>query len=381
MTIVFISSSGRCGIREYSHILMEGFRALGYTVHYSAVERHNNADLRRALRQIKRDCEVVIFEYEPAIFTLWGLAWAMLRLRLRGKVGGNRPRIILSIHEIGVDKYAEGRQAVWYFERPVDARWWMEAAKLLYSTFDIARLLLKMRAQLLFLGWFPDRILVHSPKALKNMRLVLAPDQEGAMPDRVQYVPHVVKTLRGERDALRDELGLPLEPFAFIIPGFIFRRKRIIEVISKLPPKADLWVVGTVNQYDQRYPEEVRAYVAQSPNGDRVRIIHDYERLEHYLGAADAGVFYYSAAFQSGVASLAVGAGKPCIFSDLPAFDDLRGAGLTVCDSLTLADAMVQIQASECYQQLAKAAQRLRVCLGPEQIAQQYLSSNSQKAS
>ena len=101
MNIVLVGSTGRCGIYEYSQILLEGFRQTGHRVRYIGVRNKDNRDLRRQLKQIARDDEVVIFEYEPGIFDLRGLVVQMARLRLMGK------RVLLSIHEIGPAKYSE----------------------------------------------------------------------------------------------------------------------------------------------------------------------------------------------------------------------------------------------------------------------------------
>ena len=114
MNIVLLSSAGRCGIREYSRILMEGFCELGHRVHYIGVTRHDNRDLARRIRQVKHDDELVVFEYEPAIFWLGGLVRAMAWLRL-----WRRKRVLLSVHEIGPDKYAEARQIQWHLARPL----------------------------------------------------------------------------------------------------------------------------------------------------------------------------------------------------------------------------------------------------------------------
>jgi hypothetical protein len=183
----------------------------------------------------------------------------------------------------------------------------------------------------------------------------------------------VIKQLVGDSGALREQLALPRDAFAFVIPGFLFRRKRIIEVIKQLPPGTELWIVGTASRYDLGYLEEIEAYLAQSEKQERVRLIQDYERMEEYLIAADAAVLFYADAYQSGIASLAVGAGKPCIFSDLPAFTDLRKAGLTARTATELREAMAEIQEPDCYQQLVAATQALREDFSPEQTALRYL--------
>ena len=346
---------------------MEGFCELGHRVHYIGVTRHDNRDLARRIRQVRHDDELVVFEYEPAIFWLGGLVRAMAWLRL-----WRRKRVLLSVHEIGPDKYAEARQIQWHLARPVSRRGLpAELVMLLLSTFDVTLRFLMLRVGLLLMGWLPQVVLVHSPKAAENIDLTLADD------GKVQYVPHVVKRLDGDRGVLRRQLGLPGDCFAFIVPGFLFRRKRIVEVIEQLPPGAELWIVGTESDMDPGHLDEIQAYLSHCTHSDRVRLIQDYERMEQYLMAADAAVFYYSEGYQSGVASLAVGAGKPCVFSALPAFSDLHEAGLTARTSRDLHEAMVKIQQPACYNRLVEAARVLRDNLAPGPIARQYLATLS----
>ncbi|HID64782.1 MAG TPA: hypothetical protein EYP49_18855 [Anaerolineae bacterium] len=314
------------------------------------------------MRQVEHDDEIVIFEYEPGIFWLGGLVRAMAWLRFR-----RRKRVLLSVHEIAPEKYPEFRQIQWHLARPVSRRRVLEVMRLLLSTVDVALRFLMLRIGLLLMGWLPHLVLVHSPKTAENICLSLPNNS------KVRYVPHVVKRLEGNRDVLRRQLGLPSDRFAFIIPGFLFRRKRIIEVIEQLPPNAELWVVGTESEYDPGYLAEIQAHLLQSENRERVRLIQDYDRMEQYLLAADAAVFYYADGYQSGVASLAVGAGKPCIFSALPAFSDLREAGLVVRTPGELRQAMEGIQQRETYAALQAGATQVRKHLNPSRIAACYV--------
>jgi hypothetical protein len=363
MNVAFISSVGQCGVREYAHMLMEGFRDLGHRVHYIGIERHNNRDLVYGLRQVRFDDELVIVEYEPGIFWLWGVVRAMAWLRC-----GRRKRVMFSVHEIAPERYYEGRQIQWHLSRPVLRSRWLEVLKLVLCVGDVLFCFLKYRIGLLLMGWLPHVVLVHSPKALENVKIAL-------VDDKVYYVPLIVQHLEGDRDTLRRELGLPLEPFAFIVPGFLFRRKRIVDVIEQLVPDAELWIVGTESPFDPGYLSEIHAHLAQSVHRDQVRLIHDYERLEQYLLAADAAIFYYSECFQSAAASLAVGAGKPCILADLPAFSDLSTAGLAVRTPDELHQAMIRIQDPAVYDLLAESARTLREQLSNKRIAERYLES------
>lgn len=364
MNIVIISSAGRCGIYEYSQILMEGFHALGHQTRYIGVKSHDNQALAARIRTVEDDDDLVIFEYEPGIFWLGGLIRAMAWLRF-----WRQKRILLSVHEIAADKYPEFHRIRRHLARPISYRGLLGMGRILASAVDVALYFLLLRGALLVMGWLPHGLVVHSPKAAENIQLACPNDR------KIHYIPHTVKNIDGDRDVLREQLSLPREVFTFIIPGFLFRRKRIIEVVKQLPTETELWIVGTVSEYDPGYLEEIEAFLSQSDIRERVRIIQDYERMEQYLMAADVVVLFYNDAYQSGIASLAVGSKKPCIFSNLPAFVDLRDAGLTVGTPLELHEAMVRIQEPSCYRQLVKAAYRLRRKFSPKQIATRYLEA------
>ncbi len=362
MNVVLISSAGRCGIHEYSRILLEGFRELGHRARYIAVQRHDNQDLAKRIGQVKDDDDLVIFEYEPGIFWLGGLIRAMAWLRF-----GRRKQVLLSVHEIAVEKYPEFGRIQQHLARKSSRRGALEIVRLCAAAVDVALRFLMLRGALLVMGWLPECVVVHSTKAAEYIDLAVTDDQ------RVHHVPLVVKQLAGDGDAVRQELGLPRDVFAFIVPGFLFRRKRILEVIEQLPAGAELWIVGTASEYDPGYLEEIEAYLAQGNGEKYVRLIQDYQRMEQYLIAADAAVLFYADAYQSGIASLAVGAGKPCIFSDLPAFSDLRDAGLTVQTPTELRQAMVDIQRDDVYARLVEGAADLRRRLAPDRMAEAYL--------
>jgi len=369
MNIVLISSVGHCGIREYSLILKAGFEQLGHRIRYLGVEQHNNHDLAAQIRTVASNDDLIIFEYEPGIFWLGGLIRAMAWLRY-----ARHKRVLLSVHEIAPEKYAEYRQIQWHLSRFLTRPLGRELLWLVLAALDVVVRFLLLRLGLMALGQIPHEIVVHSLKAAENIRLAVSNN------DRVRSIPHVVKPLIGERDLLRRELELPVEPFAFISPGFLFRRKRIIDVIAQLPAGTELWVVGTESVHDPGYLDELRAKALECGNQARVRLITDqYDRLEQYIMAADAGVFYYADGYQSGVASLAVGAGKPCIFSDLPAFTDLREAGIVVKTPVELHQALEKIQQPDVYAQLRNQAGKILAQYSPAKIAGLYLQALKQQ--
>lgn len=358
---MIVGSVGRCGIYEYSQILLEGFRQVGYQVRYIGVRNKDVRDLQQKLAQITPEDALVIFEYEPGIFELRSLVVQMARLCLLGK------RVYLSIHEIEPAKYGEYHYIIERLSQPARFKGVLELLRLLWATLCVAYRYFTLRLFLSLLGWFPQQVIVHSVMARDHLGLLLSDAR------KVLYVPHLVKQLEGDRSLLRQQLGLPQEVFAFIIPGFLFRRKRIIEVIEQLPAGVELWVVGTPSSYEPDYLAEIETYVASNGKSAQVRLIQDYDRMESYLMAADAAVFYYSAGYQSGAASLAVGAGKPCIFSDLPAFEDLQEAGIRVHTPNELREALIHIQEEPVYQCLVGQVADLRQQLSPAQIARAYM--------
>ncbi len=363
MNVVIVASAGRCGIHEYSLVLEDGFQENGHKTRYIGVENHNNDDLARRIREVKSNDDVVIFEYEPGIFWLGGLIRAMAFLRF-----WRRKKIILSVHEISPEKFPEARQIQWHLGRNVSGRgrFW-ELFKLVPAAADVLLRFVMLRVGWLAMGWLPHTILVHSSKGIENIRLIVPDDR------KVRYIPLLVTRLDLNTAGLRRQLGVPENVFAFIMPGFLFRRKRITYVVQQVPANTELWVVGTESEFDPGYLLEIEAAVAQIENPHQVRIIQDYERMEQYLRAADVAIFYYTDGFQSAAASLAVGAGKPCIFSNIPAFADLREAGLTVDTPTELRQAMREIQQPAIYDKFRDSALRLRKDLSPQLIAKQYL--------
>jgi glycosyltransferase involved in cell wall biosynthesis len=362
MNLVLVSSDDQCGVKECTIIMRDGFEANGHRARRIGVERHSKADLNSKLREVAPDDELVIFEYEPGIFELPHLLPALARLRLL-----RRKRVYLSIHELEPAKLPQYHFILWRLNEPIWEHSIKEPYRWIRGIGDVVYRYATMRLQLSLLGALVNRFIVHSPRTLASAKMVTA-DQS-----KVRCVPLAVKPLDGDRDEIRRELGLPRAPFAFIVPGFLFRRKRITDAIDQLPDGTELWVVGSTSDYDPGYLEEIEAHVARTRKRDQVRIIQDYDGMERYLQAADVVVLYYREIFQSAVASLATGALKPCIFSDLPGFAEFRDAGITVRDNEQLRQAMLDIQDPQRYQMLVQGAKRLRELHSPEKTAQEYL--------
>ncbi len=364
MNVVLVSSSGQCGIYECAQILLSGFTAAGHRARYIGVKNWDDADLFRQLQQISPDDDVVIFEYEPGIFHLRALVHAMAQVRFI-----RRKRVILSIHEIEPSKYPGYHNVQWRLNQHARFQGPLEIVRLMGAAVDLAMHYFGMRVFLNLLGWLPHIIVAHSQKVKENTGLILAERS------KVIEIPLAVKALVGEKTALRSQLGLPLDRFVFISPGFLFRRKRLIEVIQQLPANVELLIVGVPSEFDPGYLEEIQSYLKENPN-PAVRVILDYN-VEPYVVASDAVILFYRDIFQSAVAGLAVGAGKPSIFSDLPGFNQFREAGLFVKTSQELHQAMIDIQDPTVYERFQSGALCARDALSPLQIAQQHVQAIS----
>lgn len=364
MKITVLSSQGRCGIHDYARVLAEGFEALGHPTRYVGVTHWDDRGLyRAALRLGRSDAELVVIEYEPGIFRLRPLLAAMAWLRLRGK------RLLLSVHEIEPDKFPDSHHIRGRMHFGVHFGGVGEVARIALATADLAGRYGLLRLSLWGLGALPHRVAVHSPKAREQVGIALNP-----LSPKLFWTPLHIKARGGDRDAARRALGLPLEPFFFIVPGFLFRRKRIVEVIEALPAGSHLLVVGTPSAFDPGYVEEIEAAIAARP-GEDVRLIQDYERMEMYLQAADVSVLFYADGFQSAIATHSVGAGLPCLFADLPAFEDVAEAGLTVGSPAALHDAMVQVQEPTRYAALRARVEAVRERHSPARVAAAYLAA------
>jgi hypothetical protein len=86
-------------------------------------------------------------------------------------------------------------------------------------------------------------------------------------------------------------------------------------------------------------------------------------------------VLFYQRTFQSGIASHALWAGLPCIFTDDPAFAMYDGAGIPVADEAALRQAMTLIQRPEVAERLRARARELRDELSPRAMAERYLEA------
>ena len=97
--------------------------------------------------------------------------------------------------------------------------------------------------------------------------------------------------------------------------------------------------------------------------------------MPDHLLAADAVVLFYRDAFQSGIASHAIWAEQPCIFSSDPAFDMYGGAGLRAASEEELLRAMEETRRPEVADRLRGEARRVKRELSPEAMAKKYIDA------
>ncbi|MBI2325251.1 MAG: glycosyltransferase family 4 protein [Chloroflexi bacterium] len=372
--ITILSSKERCGIQTYSATLAEALRRLGHRVDLVGIGWWDSGALLREAGRVAPSSDVVIVEHEFALYRNAALALAMARLRFAGK------SVLLSMHELDPDKFWNYHKVVAALHYQMRGSALGDLARILWATLEAAQRMLRYRLTLWLLGAFADRIVFHSPRARANAGLVTGDER------KVVEIPHFVEPLPGVRDPgagdpaarkreLRDRLGLPLERFIFVSPGFLFRRKRLIEVIAAAPPDALIVLAGTESPHEREgYLEEIRRYVAEHELRSVV-IDTDYDHMPDHLLAADAVVLFYKDAFQSGIASHAIWAEQPCIFSSDPAFDMYGGAGLRASSTEELRPAMAEIQRPEVADRLREEARRLKRELSPEAMARLYVEA------
>jgi len=370
--ITIISSKERCGIQTYSATLAEALRELGHRVDLAGIGWWDSRALLRESGRVAPSSRLVIIEHEFALFRNAALIAAMARLRLAGK------RVTLSLHELDPEKFLNYLKVVAVLHYRMRGNVFVELFRVLWSALVIAQRMLRYRATMWLFGALPHRIVVHSARAMANVGLVTGER------DKIDEIPHFVEPLPGvpdpsEGDAaarkseLRERLGLPHDGFVFVSPGFIFRRKRLIEVIAAAPPDATVVIAGTESPHEEGHLAEIRRYVDE--HGLRNVIIDtDYDRMPEHLIAADAVVLFYRDAFQSGIASHAIWAEQPCIFSDDPAFDMYAGAGLRAADEAELERAMLDVQRPEVAEPLRRQARLLKRLLSPQVVALRYLA-------
>jgi glycosyltransferase involved in cell wall biosynthesis len=362
--IAVLSSRERCGIQTYAATLADALRSLGHEVDLVGIGWWDSGQLLREAGRVRAD--IVIVEHEFALYRNLALALAMARLKLAGK------HVLLSMHELEPDKFWNYHKVVAALHYKMRGSVVGDLLRLVWATLEAAQRMLRYRLSLWMIGAFADRIVFHSPRATTNAGLVTGDAR------KVVEIPHFVEPLPGvsldvSKDELRERLGLPPGRFVFVAPGFIVRRKRLLEVMAATPREAVLVIAGTESPHDEGYLNELRRHLGEFTN---VVIDTDYDRMPAHVMAADAVVLFYRDAFQSGVASNAVWAEKPMIVPADPAFDMYAGAALRASTEQELREAMEElVRRPEVAGRLRAEAQRLKREYSPEAMARRYVDA------
>lgn len=364
-SVTVVSSDQRCGIHHYALAVCDGLRANGHDVTFVGVRHLDTGDLYRKTASIAGG-ETVLIEHEAGIFRDLPFVRVLLGLKRRGHP------VVLSLHELEPEKFHHYRRLSAALHYRPRFRGIVEAGRMFWVALRLAGWFVAYRAVLGLMGALPDRLVVHSSRSGYWLDLVTHDARKrdefplALMPIEDTTLPSTAD----ERRALRGRLGLPVDRFVFVSPGFFFPRKRYLEVVAATPDDAYLVLSGTRSERDPAYFDDVAAAAAGRPN---VLINSDYGSMGQYVAAADAVVLFYEDVFQSAVVTQAIWAGLPCIFSTAPGFRLFHAAGLVARDTAELRAHMDEIRRPETYDRLRHGASVLRRMLAPERVAPRYL--------
>ena len=173
--------------------------------------------------------------------------------------------------------------------------------------------------------------------------------------------------LRQEREAVRDQLGIPRQAFVFLFVGSGFKRKGLAQALAavgRLRDPAWLVVVGR-----DRRERHYRQLALELGIADRVRFLGAQQHVAQYYGAADAFVLpsLYDPASNAVLEALA--SGLPVITSTKCGTAELIEPGVNgfVCDALDVASL------ERCMQALTAASPGAILGGGPTRSAALYL--------
>ncbi len=365
--VVVLSSDQRCGIHDYSIAVSQGLRSRGHQVTFVGVRHADTADLRDKLAFIRSDVEVVLIEHEAGVFRDLPLVRAMRDLRGRGF------SVVLSFHELEPEKFHHYRRLSDVLHYRPRHRALLEAIRIPWVALRLADWFIRYRIVISLMGALPERLVVHSRRSARWLELMSRHrEKRDEFPLCVMPLENTERPRNDdEKRGLRERLGLPLDAFIFVSPGFFFPRKRYIEVMRALPPDAVLVLSGTRSEREARYHDLVMAEAKRHAN---VIVNEDYETMGDHVVASDCVVLFYEDVFQSAVITQAVWAGLPCILSDAEGFASYAGAGIIARDTGELAAAMREVRDPATYARLLRGVRILRRLLAPERLAERYLA-------
>jgi glycosyltransferase involved in cell wall biosynthesis len=143
---------------------------------------------------------------------------------------------------------------------------------------------------------------------------------------RVLTLPHFIEPrVLPEREHARRRLGVEPDEVILAMLGWIHPRKNhaaVIEALALLDRPARLWLIGATPQRGDRYVDELLALGRRCGLEDRIEITGyvTEEQLDLRLAALDVALCPYTDASASGSLATLLGAGRPVVATDLPAF-------------------------------------------------------------
>ncbi len=163
--------------------------------------------------------------------------------------------------------------------------------------------------------------------------------RHGVRKSRLSVIPHgTAPHFEGDGKEIRERYNVPDGAPMLLFFGFVHVQKNVLVLLRMMPallrrcPEAVLVIAGEIaggRWYNRAYAGYIKHLVRRLGIEEHVRFAHEFvpfEEIEAYYTAADVVLLphlqsYHSA---SGVAHLALAAGKPLVCSDIPKFEDIK---------------------------------------------------------
>ncbi|RLG85288.1 MAG: hypothetical protein DRO39_05975 [Thermoprotei archaeon] len=276
MKVALVSpwGSARCGIRSYTRFLAEELSKhveLWVVPHYRYAPPDRGYARWLARRALSLEPDIIHVQHE---YGIWNPLDPGVFLELLRELGRGRARVVVTMHSTGF---------------PAEA--------------GIAGL--------------ADAIIVHNRCMLSAFR---------GSRDKVLIIPHGCRLIDIPRGAARRRLGIDPGRYVVGVFGFVDWRKGhdiALEVFAGLRRRVDaemVFVGGWHTDSGNPYMQQVLARAREL--GVRVTGYVDDAAFETWLAAVDVVLHPARAVSESGVVCAALGAGKPVVATDHPAFED-----------------------------------------------------------
>ena len=178
--------------------------------------------------------------------------------------------------------------------------------------------------------------------------------------DRVFIIPHGCRLIDAPRDVARRRLGIDPSRYIVGVFGFIDPRKGhdvALEVFARLRQRIDVEMVFVGGWHTERgNPYMLQVMERARELGVRVTGFVDDHTFELWMSAVDVVLHPARAVSESGIVSLALGAGKPVVVFDHPAFLGKPVARFRTLEELvTILERLADLEKRE---ELSRAARR-----------------------